>query len=350
MLSANKERSALECLISAELSHQTGTRRMPRRNSSQRFPVPLISLPIFAALLVPGALAQTASSMHHDGMEQSVGGNETQENRSPDTTKASKASSNDSLKIQDNSFLVEEAYNQEFGVVQHIQSFQRHWNSKDWIYTFTQEWPVDASPRHQLSYTLAALHAGDRPAPASGTGFGDFILNYRYQLFGNGEAKVAFAPRFSVLLPTGDYRLGRGAGGTGIQGLLPVSVVLSKKLVTHWNAGTTIIPNARNAAGEKGTTFGYNLGQSVVWLAHPRFNVLLEIVFNRSQQVTAPKTTQWTSDLLLSPGIRWAYNFKNGLQIVPGVAVPFGVGPSSGEKSVFVYLSFEHPYRKLPKE
>jgi hypothetical protein len=53
---------------------------------------------------------------------------------------------------------------------------------------------------------------------------------------------------------------------------------------------------------------------------------------------------------LLSPGIRWAYNFKNGLQIVPGVAVPFGVGPSSGEKGVFLYLSFEHPYRKLPKE
>src|SRR5437868_14347808 len=109
--------------------------------------------------------------------------------------------------IQDNSFLVEEAYNQEFGVVQHIQNFQRYWNSKDWIYTFTQEWPVDRSPRHQLSYTLAALHAGDQPA--SGAGFGDVILNYRYQLLGNGEAKVAFAPRFSVLLSTGDYRFER---------------------------------------------------------------------------------------------------------------------------------------------
>src|SRR6266571_6660688 len=56
------------------------------------------------------------------------------------------------LGIQDNSFLVEEAYNQEFGVVQHIQSFQRLWNREDWAYTFTQEWPVDASPKHQLSY------------------------------------------------------------------------------------------------------------------------------------------------------------------------------------------------------
>jgi len=34
--------------------------------------------------------------------------------------------------IQDNSFLVEEAYNQNFGVVQHISSFTRSFESKDW--------------------------------------------------------------------------------------------------------------------------------------------------------------------------------------------------------------------------
>jgi hypothetical protein len=48
-----------------------------------------------------------------------------------------------------------------------------------------------------------------------------------------------------------------------------------------------------------------------------------QTVFYRSQQVIAPKTTEWTSDLLLSSGIRWANNFKNGFQIVPGSAVPF---------------------------
>ena len=55
--------------------------------------------------------------------------------------------------IQDNSFLVEEAYNQNFGVVQHISSFTRFWDSKDWNYSFTQEWPVPGNERHQLSYT-----------------------------------------------------------------------------------------------------------------------------------------------------------------------------------------------------
>ena len=320
---------------------------MSHRNSS-RFVWTLLVQSLFGALLLPRTLAQTASFPHPEDPAQTSSTKETVAKKSLDTTEMSKASGKDSPGIQDNSFLVEEAYNQAFGVVQHIQSFQRFWNSKDWIYTFTQEWPVDPSPRHQLSYTLSALHSGDQPA--SGAGFGDVILNYRYQVLGNGDAKVAFAPRLSLLLPTGDYHLGRGTGGVGVQGSLPFSVVMTKKLVTHWNLGTTIIPSSINTGGDTATTFGYYFGQSFIWLAHPRFNVLLETVFNRSQQVTKPKTTEWSSDLLLGPGIRWAYNFKNGLQIVPGIGVPLGVGPSSGERSVFLYLSFEHPYRKLPKQ
>jgi hypothetical protein len=30
--------------------------------------------------------------------------------------------------------------------------------------------------------------------------------------------------------------------------------------------------------------------------------------------------------------------------------VPLGVGPSAGERAVLLYLSFEHPFRKLPKK
>ena len=44
-------------------------------------------------------------------------------------------------KIQDNSFLIEEAYNQEPGVIQHIQAFQ-YMSDKSWNYTLTEEWPV----------------------------------------------------------------------------------------------------------------------------------------------------------------------------------------------------------------
>ena len=60
-------------------------------------------------------------------------------------------------KIQDNSFLIEEAYNQEPGVVQHINTFMYLKKSKSWIYTFTQEWPVPKET-HQLSYTIPVAH------------------------------------------------------------------------------------------------------------------------------------------------------------------------------------------------
>ena len=247
--------------------------------------------------------------------------------------------------IQDNSFLIEEAYNQNYGVVQHISSFIRLWNSKDWAYTFTQEWPVPGDARHQISYSVPFFHAG--AFQDSGAGIGDVFLHYRYQLVGDGNAKVAFAPRLSLILPTGSVADGRGAGGLGVQTSLPVSLVLSKKLVSHWNAGATVVPHAQDASGDRASATGYNLGQSFIWLTNPRFNVMLETVFTNFQFVVARDKTEWSRSLFLSPGIRWAYNFKNGLQIVPGIGVPIGIGPSFGEKGIFLYLSFEHPFRQL---
>ncbi len=93
-------------------------------------------------------------------------------------------------------------------------------------------------------------------------------------------------------------------------------------------------------------TYGYNLGHSVVWLARPRLNVLVETVFNSSETVIASHRTQRSNDVFLNPGVRWAYNFKSGLQIVPGLSVPIGFGGVSGERGLFVYLSFEHPFAR----
>lgn len=244
--------------------------------------------------------------------------------------------------IQDNSFLVEEAYNQEPGVVQHISTFTRNRDTRDWLYTFTQEWPVGGLA-HQLSYTLPwqrLASLGGRQA------FGDIALNYRYQLLGDGDAKVALSPRLSVLLPTGDEKTGYGRGATGIQLMLPMSLVLTNSLVAHTNLGATLTPNAKNPIGASATTQDWTFGQSFIWLAHPRFNVMLEYVNTRSQAVIAADQTQAQTTTYLSPGLRWAYNFPSGLQIVPGLAVPIGVGASRGERAIFLYLSFEHPFTR----
>ncbi len=244
--------------------------------------------------------------------------------------------------IADNSFLIEEAYNQEYGVVQHINAFQRNRNG-NWEFTFTQEWPVQPAPRHQFSYTLAV--ADYDTVPGAGGGLGDLLLNYRYQLSGQDGGAVAIAPRISLLLPTGDSRQGRGAGGTGVEFNLPVSITLHEQLVTHFNAGGSIVPNAKNPAGEEAATYGYFVGQSFIWRLHPRFNPLLELLFSSQQSVAAPGDAVWENSVVVNPGFRWAYNFANGLQIVPGIAFPVEVGRANrGEWGIFLYLSFEHPF------
>ena len=244
--------------------------------------------------------------------------------------------------IQDNSFLIEEAYNQEVGVVQHINTFTRYQDSKDWVYTFTQEWPF-GSQAHQVSFTLPYQRLG---ASLDGKqGFGDVALNYRYQLLGDGDALVAISPRLSVLLPTGDAKTGYGRGALGLQVMFPVSWVLNDSFAAHTNIGATHTPRAQNPLGERASTQDLMLGQSLIWLVNPRFNVMLEYVHTGAQAVAGPNQTERMTSTYLSPGIRWAYNVPSGLQIVPGLAFPIGVGASKGEKAVFLYLSFEHPFK-----
>jgi hypothetical protein len=200
------------------------------------------------------------------------------------------------------------------------------------------------SQAHQISFSLPILRTGALSDPR--TGLGDILLNYRYQLVGDGEARVAVSPRASLILPTGNSAKGQGSASTGLQVALPLSLVLTPNLAAHSNLGATWLPRAKNSDGEQADLLGWNLGQSLIWMAHPRFNVMLEYVYSKAQSVTGPGQTEWSGTAFLSPGIRWSYNFPSGLQIVPGIAVPIGVGPSSKERAVFLYLSFERPFKK----
>ncbi len=239
-------------------------------------------------------------------------------------------------KIMDNSFLLEEAYNQEDGVIQHIQSFQYLQKSKTWGYTFTQEWPVPKQT-HQLSYTIPVSHL-DTPAE---TGVGDIALNYRYQLI--FKEPIALAPRFSLILPTGDYKKGFGSGAIGYQVNIPMSIDLSKEWVTHWNMGLTLTPGNKEASGAKADTLGFNFGTSFIYMVSENFNLMCEAVWNSAESVQSDGTKQRGDTFFINPGFRSAINFESGLQIVHGIAAPIGLGPSENEYGVFLYLSFEHP-------
>jgi hypothetical protein len=242
------------------------------------------------------------------------------------------ASAGEKGPIQDNSFLIEEAYNQEPGVIQHISAFNRA-RSGDWGYSFTEEWPV-LGQTHQASVTFQLQHL-----QPSTTGAGDLALNYRLQAVGSGDAPVAFAPRLSLLLPIGEASRGLGSGGVGVQVNLPLSSVLSGRFVTHANLGGTYVPSADAGGGGSTDLAAFNVGQSFIWLAHHNLNFLVEAVY----------TAQWlgserTDLIVVNPGVRAAIDFESGLQIVPGVAVPLTLGRGRPDAGIFLYLSFEHPF------
>jgi hypothetical protein len=240
--------------------------------------------------------------------------------------------------IQDNSFLLEEAYNQESGVVQHISTFSRS-SGGDWTFSFTQEWPLGGI-RHQLGYTVPVERA-----KTTGTGLGDIGLNYRYQLVGTPEAGTVVAPRFTLLVPTGNDELERGSGGIGLQWNIPLTLVVGDRFATHWNAGATVTPSARSVLGDKASTTNFNFGASVIWLLRPSLNLLVETLWLSEESVVGEGRTVRGESGVVSPGIRLAFNVTGGLQIVPGIAYTIGLTPDAKEDALFLYLSFEHPFR-----
>ncbi len=237
-------------------------------------------------------------------------------------------------RIEDNSYLIEEAYNQEPGVIQHISTFQLM-KDKSWMYSFTEEIPVPAQ-KHQISFTL--------PIQSSlKNGLGDIAVNYRYQAI--FTERFAFSPRISLLLPTGNYKNDLGSGVLGYQMNFPFSYLLNHKFVTHINIGTTFIPDAKKADNTTYNFSNINYGASIIWLLKSDFNIMLEAVGNTSYTKTANSAAVVSNSFVINPGLRYAFNFNSGLQIVPGIAFPIEIG-SADNFGVFTYLSFEHPLWK----
>lgn len=238
----------------------------------------------------------------------------------------------------DNSFLIEEGYNQEPGVVQHVTTYAHTRGLAGWLASFTQEWPV-GSERHQLSFTIPVVHDGMR------SGVGDVAIHYRHQLR-ELRPQLAIAPRISVVLPTGSRALERGKGSAGLEVALPVSYILNSRFVGHTNGGLTLTPAAKALDGSSDALLETFIGQSMVFLAHPNLNILAEIAWEVEESVVREGVLDRAQTFFFSPGVRAAFNVSSGLQIVPGIAVPIGVGPSRGERALFVYLSVEHGFTR----
>jgi hypothetical protein len=245
-----------------------------------------------------------------------------------------------SAAIEDNSFLIEEAYNQEAGVVQHIFNGYFLAATKDKAYSFTQEWPM-ASQTHQFSYTIAFQSLG-----RGSSGLGDALINYRYQLW-DDRNWCWIAPRLSIVLPTGKSADGLGSGVVGLQISLPASKRWTNEFVSHVNIGATILPNVEGLTSGgnsvRKTLPTYSVGASGIYLASEHLNLMLELLYNSSASIGESGSVEFSSGTIVSPGFRYSIDIGK-LQIVPGFAIPITFTSTTRNLNVFAYLSFEHPF------
>ena len=262
--------------------------------------------------------------------------------------------------IRDNSFLIEEAYNQESGVVQHIFTWFPTWDHsnndvREFAFTYLMELPL-GSETHQFSFTpLVFEHFSEEPdgGPADEEGgWGDTLLNYRYQLLMDDECSLqpAVAPRFSLILPTGDEDRGLGTGEIGYQFNLPVSKELDP-FAFHFNAGLTYTPEVAVTLLDGTTSPGrdlraYNLGASAIWLASYDINFMLELVSLWEDELDEAGNRDRTTSVLLNPGIRGALYTGDEVQWVAGVGLPIGLSDDAPDIGLFIYMSVEHVFRK----
>jgi hypothetical protein len=236
--------------------------------------------------------------------------------------------------IADNSFLVEEAFNQDNGVVQNIFLMTR---SRDggWDASFTQEWPTPGQ-RHQFSYTMSLSRI------AGQNGIGDALVNYRLQVLTEADGRPAFAPRVSAVLPTGVDRRSLGASGLGWQLNAPFSKRVGA-VYFHWNVGGTFVPvvTAISADGHVWTKTP-SLAASAIWAARPRLHLMIESYFAAEQATSGSRKTT----IIISPGVRGGWNF-DARQLVLGLAVPVTRGDEP-DVALLGYVSYELPFRKIP--
>lgn len=240
--------------------------------------------------------------------------------------------------IVDNSFLVEEAFNQEPGVFQNILTFVRQGGA--WELAFTQEWPM-GSVRDQFSYTVGLTGL------AGAVSFGDTLLTYRRQLLTEGPGRPALALRVSLILPTGRAGQGLGRGAVGAQLNLPVSKQAGD-FYWHANAGLTWLPGADADFGvvphAESDLLGAHAAAGLAWRVHPMLHLLVEALAERDEAVVGPGCTESVSSFTISPGMRGGWNV-GARQIIVGVALPTTLSRGAVSAGVFLYGSYERPFR-----
>jgi hypothetical protein len=257
--------------------------------------------------------------------------------------------------FEDNSFLLEEAFNQPMGVIQNIFNF--NWDNihyKNAQFSFTQEIPL-TDLKHQLSYTFVYNFAENQNGGMN-NGFGDMTISYRPMLLGEKDWAMVI-PRFTLILPTGKPSDGLGSGAPGFQFNIAVTKRPSRKVVTHFNAGFTylyksdryIFSNNENRLAYEHDLFFKNIGAGIIWYPVRKANAMVEYISNFISGISEENVITTDHQQIVNPALRFCID--NGkMQIVPGIGLPMRiVNGKYQDTGLFFYLSFEPDYLSFSK-
>lgn len=239
-------------------------------------------------------------------------------------------------RIEDNSFLLEEAFNQEWGVYQFIQEYQVNQKTKGYEYSFENEIPI-TDKTYQFSYEFTRARED-----GSGAGnIGDATLNFRWQPM--NKDGILLAERFGLIVPTGNVNKGGGNGVFGLEFMQAATLTVRDNVMNHWNMGFSVLPNAKSQGIQKrGTLTAFTAGSSLIWLCNDSFNLLLEGLLQSGQSMLSDGSKEIGTSFTINPGARFAIDLDyKETQIVPGISFPTEILNNRTEHGVLVYLSIE---------
>lgn len=246
-----------------------------------------------------------------------------------DSTSVKSEWRNEPMSIEDNSFLIEEAFNQSSGVIQYTLINQLTNGSTN--FNFECEFPLKRE-LHQLSFSI--------PAKLDQSFFGleDLVISYRPLLSGR-HRWVMVAPRFSLVIPTGKFSRGFGSGLFGLEWNLALTKRLSRGLITHVNLGSShLLNNTELATLPEDKTRENRLqnrfaGASLILALARNCDFMTE--FKATNEVKG----NW--NLAANPGFRFLLKVKE-FAIVPGISSPLEWRSGKPMLSqILVYLSIE---------
>ena len=145
------------------------------------------------------------------------------------------------------------------------------------------------------------------------------------------------------MLPTGDSDKGSGTGVMGYEFNLPFSKIVSDRWTLHFNAGMSVFPKAH----DNRHLTNYNVGASAIYAVSRNFNLMLETLAGWNEDIAEgvfafEETVERSTNAIVSPGARHAFNLPNDVQLVIGMAPPIGLTSDSPRLGIGDYSSTAH--------